>query len=415
MEIVDIDHLKEGMVLAADVRDSNSRLLLTRGNTINSRHVRIFKIWGVNEILVMGASNDLTDAGADPELPDAGKLEEVRIRIRKLFQHLDQDNSTVRELIEAAVAYRAGPGGDEGNITPLPSSNRAEAQNISSKIQARILKTEIRLPEIPSFISDLNDVIASPTSSAGDIASVVNRSPSLATLLLKVVNSAFYGFPSRIDSISRAVTLIGGKEISGLALGISIMKVFKDIPRKIIDMQSFLRHSLCCATISRIIAAHRNMPQTEQLFLSGLLHDMGRLIIFKYFPLESFSLLVRARNEESPLINLEKPHLGYRHTDAAGLLLKNWNLPYNLEDCVMHHHFPSSARDPEKAAVVHMADIITNSLGIGSSGECLVPPFDVNLWKEMNFSLVNFRAVIRQAVHKMASLESIFDKGLIDL
>ncbi len=412
MEIIPTDKIKEGMVLSADVRDINSRLLLAKGSTIKQGHLRVFRIWGISEVAVTSGPNE------DPiseSTPDPKTLKEVLTRTKKLFKHVDQAHPVVRDLLDSAVKYRSRPGGDQGKTPQLSSLNSLECENISNRIKFKITRTEIQLPEIPSFISDLNEVIASPVSSAGDIAAVVNRSPSLAALLLKVVNSAFYGFPSRIDSISRAVTLLGSKEISGLALGISVMKIFKNIPFEIIDMRSFLRHSLCCATISRILGAYRNIHQTEQLFVSGLLHDIGRLIMFKYFPGESLSLLARARVEESPLIAVEKAYLGYRHTEVAGLLLRNWKLPYNLEDCIVNHHSPSSAQDPEKAAIVHMADIITNGLGIGSSGECYVPPMDAPLLEKMNFSPAISKSLIRQAVHKMASIEEFFSDGTMEL
>ena len=140
------------------------------------------------------------------------------------------------------------------------------------------------MPEIPSVVFELNEVISNPMSSAEQIAEVVNRSPSLTALLLKIVNSSFYGFPSKIGKVSHAVTLIGTREISSLALGISILSLFKNIPKNIFDMYSFLKHSLACGILSRVLAAHLNSSQTEQLFVSGLLHDLGRLILYIHFP-----------------------------------------------------------------------------------------------------------------------------------
>ena len=104
-------------------------------------------------------------------------------------------------------------------------------------------------------------VITDPFATSNDVAQVVNKSPSLAALLLRIVNSAYYGFPSKIDRISRAVTIIGTKEISGLALGISVMRVFSDIPKEVIDMQAFIRHSLACGMLARILAALKNLQQ----------------------------------------------------------------------------------------------------------------------------------------------------------
>ena len=169
------------------------------------------------------------------------------------------------------------------------------------------------MPEIPAVVFELNEVIANPLSSAEHIAEVVNRSPSLTALLLKIVNSSFYGFPSKIDKVSHAVTLIGTREISGLALGISILSIFKNIPKEIIDMYSFLKHSLACGILSRVLAAHLNSNQTEQLFVAGLLHDLGRLILYIHFPKESHNIITRSRNRSKLLFEEEKDYLGCDH------------------------------------------------------------------------------------------------------
>ncbi|MBW2515147.1 MAG: HDOD domain-containing protein, partial [Deltaproteobacteria bacterium] len=254
-----------------------------------------------------------------------------------------------------------------------------------------------------------NEVIANPLSSAEDIAQVVQRSPSLTALLLKIVNSPFYGFPSKIDKISLAVTLIGTREISGLALGISLISLFNKIPKEILSMYSFLRHSLACGIISRILAAHKNIPQTEQLFVSGLLHDLGRLILYSYFPDESRNILSRARSSDMLLYLQETDYLGCNHTHLVKHLLQQWKLPMVLENNVFFHHSPQEAQQPLPATLVHLADIITNGLGIGTSGERFVPPLNNAAWESLELSPSCFDVVTKQATHQYFALESILD------
>lgn len=158
-----------------------------------------------------------------------------------------------------------------------------------------------KLPEIPTTIFELNEALTAPFTSAREIARIVNKSPSLASILLRIVNSSFYGFPSKIESTTQAVVLIGSKEISNLALEICTMQVFKDIPKEIVDMKSYIRHSVACGLLSRVIAAHLNIQQTDQMFTAGLLHDIGRLVIYRYFPDQAgtFSTM--------PVISMKKP------------------------------------------------------------------------------------------------------------
>jgi HD-like signal output (HDOD) protein len=242
---------------------------------------------------------------------------------------------------------------------------------------------------------------------------VVNKSPSLAALLLKIVNSAFYGFSTKIESISRAVTLIGVKEITTLAIGVSALRLFKDIPSDFVDLTSFFKHSFACGLIARMLAAHKNIQPPEQLFVAGLLHDIGRLILLKHFADRYGKLVQVAATSPSSLYILEKMRLGCRHTDVAKHLIKIWNLPPSLADSIYYHHHPSSARDVKRAAVIHLADMIAHCLGLGSSGENGIPQFDDEAVEKLDILPSNLELIIRQAIHQLVFLDSMFQEGAL--
>jgi len=404
MNAVQTDKLKPGQILAEEVRDINGRLLLASGNEIQTNHIRIFKIWGISEVNVAGATSDrdIIDPGPDSEL-----VEQAKESMMVLCRHVDMEHPAIKEIYKLAVQFRCRHNLVEvaGNLhitepeLPYVTQKHDFINELSDK--------KIILPEIPAVVFELNEVIANPLSSAEQIAEVVNRSPSLTALLLKIVNSSFYGFPSKIDKVSHAVTLIGTREISGLALGISILSIFKNIPKEIINMHSFLKHSLACGILSRVLAAHLNSNQTEQLFVSGLLHDLGRLILYIHFPKESHNIITRSRNRSKLLFEEETDYLGCNHAEVGKRLMSQWKLPLILEDNVFYHHNPSEAQQPIPATIVHLADIIVNSLGIGSSGEKFVPPLDSAAWQNLEFPISNFEKVIGQATHQFKALETI--------
>ena len=406
MGIIHINKLKPGMVLDEEVRDINGRLLLKKDKQIQTAHIRVFKIWGVTEVNIRGSnsSKDASVSSVDPE-----QIEKIKQNTLDLFRHVDLDHPANKEIFRISILFRSkyDLSHQESKIS-LPESDlqRAKAEN---DFLQKLEQENISLPEIPSIVFELNEVIANPLSSAEDIAQVVHRSPSLTALLLKIVNSPFYGFPSKIDKISLAVTLIGTREISGLALGISIISQFNNIPKEILSMYSFLRHSLACGIISRILAAHKSIPQTEQLFVSGLLHDLGRLILYSYFPEESLNILGRARLSDKLLYQQETDYLGCNHTHLVKQLLQQWKLPMVLENNVFYHHNPSEAQQPIPATLVHLADVITNSLGIGTSGERYVPPLDNAAWENLGLSPTCFDVVVKQATHQYFALESMLD------
>jgi len=406
MGITHINNLKPGIVLDEEVRNINGRLLLQKNKQIQPAHIRIFKIWGITEVNIRGSnsSKEVSASSVDPQ-----QIEKIRESTLDLFRHVDLDHPAIKEIFRISILFRSkyDLSKQESNIglTEIDS----QRTKIENGFLQKMAQENISLPEIPSIVFELNEVIANPLSSAEDIAQVVHRSPSLTALLLKIVNSPFYGFPSKIDKISLAVTLIGTREISGLALGISILSQFNNIPKEILSMYSFLRHSLACGIISRILAAHKSIPQTEQLFVSGLLHDLGRLILYSYFPEESRNILGRARLSDRLLYQQETDYLGCNHTHLVKQLLQQWKLPMVLENNVFYHHSPSEAQQPIPATLVHLADVITNSLGIGTSGERYVPPLDNNAWENLGLSPTCFDVVVKQATHQFFALESMLD------
>lgn len=275
---------------------------------------------------------------------------------------------------------------------------------------AKIDRIDVKLPEVPSLIFELNEIISNPSSSAQDIAKVINKSPSLTATLLKIVNSAFYGLRSKIDSISRAVMLMGSKEVSGLAMGITIMEIFDDIPQEIMDVASFLEHNLACGVVARIFAAHSNIVHTEQLFVSGMLHDIGRLILCKYFPQYAKLTFIAARQAVQPLLKAEQKVLGCTHEHVGKKLLNKWKLPIVLVDNVSYHHHPSSSPNPGMTAMLQMADMIVHGLGIGNSAEHIVPGFDIKAWERVNLPVNAFQSLIKQAEHQMETFRDILNK-----
>ena len=404
MGVLPTDKLKPGLILAEEVRDINGRLLLSKGHVIEANHIRIFKTWGISEVHLAGA--DRHDDTPESTL-DAAMIEQTKESVRTLFCHVDLKHPAIKEIYRVAVQFRGKHNIIVENDNVSVDDRSTPRPHREGDFLKKLQKKNIILPEIPSVAFELKEVIEDPLSSAEHIARVVSRSPSLTAVLLKIVNSSFYGFPSKISTVSHAVSLIGTREISLLALGISVLSIFKNIPKETINMHSFLRHSLVCGLLSRIFAAHRNISQTEQLFVSGLLHDLGRLILCIYFPDASRNVLARSRDCNQLLYKEEKDYLGCDHAQLGVKLMKQWKLPLSLENNILYHHKPSEAPQSVPATIVHLADIIVNGLGIGSSGEKFIPPLDYDAWENLGLSPNCFETIIGQATHQFRAMESI--------
>jgi len=407
MALVKVDKLIQGVVLAEDVRDANARLLLAKGQEVGEQHIRIMKMWGIFEVQVEGQD---VDDHVDEEPVDSEHLAKVGEQAQKVFTAVDIQHPAVKEVVRLSIQYRLKHYSESKGPLKINADTNGKPAN-SREIMAKLERIDVKLPEVPSLVFELNEIIADPMSSAGDIAQVVNKSPSLTATLLKIVNSAFYGFRSKIDNISRAVMMMGSKEVSNLALGITIMETFRSIPKEVIDVASFLEHNLACGIVARILAAHSNIANTEQLFVSGMLHDIGRLILCKYFPQLAKLTFIEAEQTATPLLKAEQAVLGCTHVHLGKKLLNKWKLPYSLENNIYYHHNPSSSPSPETAVTLQMADMIVHGLNIGHSGEHIVPAFDTKAWERVNLPVGAFQTLIKQAEHQIETFREVLTKG----
>lgn len=239
----------------------------------------------------------------------------------------------------------------------------------------------INIASLPAIYTRLIAVINHPRSSARDIAKVVSDDPGLTARLLRIVNSAFYGFPQKIETVSHAVTIIGTEQLRDLALATSVIQMFKDIPPELVDMDSFWRHSMACGVAARVIASQRREANVERFFMAGMLHDIGSLIIYLKNGAKAREVLDRCAQTKELRYKVERELLGFDHARVGSALLKSWKLPESQQEAIGLHHDPREAqRFPVETSTVHVADVIANALQVGTSGERLVPPLVPDAW-----------------------------------
>jgi len=247
-----------------------------------------------------------------------------------------------------------------------------------------VIKSTSQVASLPTIYLKIEDALNSANCSNHYLVDILSEDTALSARLLRLSNSAMFNFPNKIDSISQAITIIGTQQLRALVLASSVMKIFKDIPEDLINMEMFWRHSIACAVSARVIASLRRAANVEYFFLAGLLHDIGRLIMFKEVPVEIGEAMQLATKTQQLLFKVEKEVLGFDHAKLGGMLLKDWKLPPQLIESTFYHHNPRASVDfQDEVAVVHVADIIANSLQLGSSGEQLVPTLDNQAWERI--------------------------------
>lgn len=245
------------------------------------------------------------------------------------------------------------------------------------------------LVTLPDIFIRINQLVENPNSSAADIAQVINQDPAFTIRLLRVANSSYYGFSSTIDTVSKAVAIIGTSQIRNLALSTSVASSFSGLSNKLVSMDNFWRHSLYCGLAARKLAKLAGKCDAEVLFTAGLLHDIGELVIFNRLPDQAKEtlLLVLDNADELPVYKAEQQTMGTDHAQVGGELARQWKLPPMLEECIaFHHDIHAAQRFPREVALVHIANILAQMAEIKTMEPSDVSPIDPDAWKMAGLS-----------------------------
>ncbi|MBX2989638.1 MAG: HDOD domain-containing protein [Bacteroidetes bacterium] len=247
-----------------------------------------------------------------------------------------------------------------------------------------LLKGYVELSSLPTVFMRINEAVNNPRSSMNDIGKIISEDAGLTARLLMVVNSAFFNFPQRIESITKAIGIVGTQQLRDLALATSIIKLFKGIPSDLVDMEKFWKHSVAVGIAARTLATLRREANIERFFVAGILHDIGRLVMYVKIPDLSREALLRARKNNELLYVTETEVIGFDHAAVGRALMQIWKLSSYQEEVVGFHHNPGLAtRFPVETAIVHVADILAHGMGFGSSGEHYVPPMNAEVWERL--------------------------------
>jgi len=391
-----LNELAVGMVLSEDVITPGGRFLMPRGTVLDAGHLKSLQAWSIAAVEV---GDDLPpDAPAGATDGDGGAIRAaaealVVERLCRIDATQEAGRIVRRLAVEREIERLSRPEGLRGAAEVPERRTAPEGASLPPVTTEGLLHDDPQLVSTPEVYDRISRVLRDPQSTVEDAAEAIRHDQSLAAKLLRLVNSPFYArtmravhgrFPSKVDNLSRAVMMVGARQLSTLALGVSVLPLFQDIPETWVNMRLFWEHSLGCAVAAQAITEATGRDNPEAAFVGGLLHDIGRLILFKQAPRHMAAAMRLALDDRQPLALAEQEILGFDHAALGGLLLHKWEFPVHLEAMVSDHHALREGSGREAAAVIHLADVLANAMAWGGSGSRYTPPLDAAAWALVN-------------------------------
>jgi putative nucleotidyltransferase with HDIG domain len=238
-----------------------------------------------------------------------------------------------------------------------------------------------RMPSLSTTVSKVLEVCNNPNASANDLNRVISYDPVLTGQMLKLINSAYYGLPNRITSLTRAIIMLGINTVKNLVLTTSILAGCKGLSSsRHMTINDFWAHCLCVGVLSKLIAARSGISAIEQeeYFVAGLLHDLGKLPMMACFPDLYARTVKTAKDQSIQLFESESIHIGFNHCQVGVLIAAKWRLGEALQDAINKHH---SQESPSGSVImvssIGLANHLANQFKVGTAGDQFVNPLSL--------------------------------------
>ncbi|TET37512.1 MAG: HDOD domain-containing protein [Planctomycetota bacterium] len=250
----------------------------------------------------------------------------------------------------------------------------------------RIVEKIRGLPTLPKILDKMNKIAGDPNASADQLGAIITDDPASTSRILRIVNSSFYGLSSRISVVSHAIVILGFNAVKSIVLSSTIFDMFAKAGKQAeFDREEFWKHSIGAGAASRALARRMGVKETEEFFVAGLLHDIGKVILDQHLNAVFLKILQTVKARNILFLDAEMALLGLNHARIGGWLFKRWDLAPHIVAAVQYHHDPKRAGDNTRfAAVIHFADILARAIRLGTGGDNKIPLADRDAWRALN-------------------------------
>lgn len=278
-----------------------------------------------------------------------------------------------------------------------------------AQLRIRVGRTE-NLPVLPQVVGAVLRLVSSSPTSSEELTRALESDPAIAAKLLRVANTPFYSRGLRATTVNRAIAVLGSTCIKSLVLGLAYSQLSDEGPRsREFDRCQFWKHSMACAIAARAIGEQVASEQIEELYLAGMLHDIGLLVLSRFHSVELDNAIGRARRSGVPLHEVERSLYGWDHGDVGGILAERWGLEPMTHDAVKFHHRPAdSPGSLETTTIVCLANQAAYRSGY-PAGTCSVEPsYDAETMASVGLSLGHLEQVEAQTKERTAGVLRAF-------
>lgn len=265
----------------------------------------------------------------------------------------------------------------------------------------RTIATNVRsIFSLPDVVIRVNDLIDSGEATNYELEQAILTDQALTAKVLRFANSTYFGFSGKVENVLKAISIMGHKELRNLVIASSVTSTFKGIPPDLVDMDTFWNHSITCGVIARLLAS--SVDNRERFFIAGLLHGVGRLVLFSQYPKESAKVLSCMNQGEDAVIHEERKIFGFTHAQLGAELLKQWKLPPNIWKMVEYQFDPMKDAEYQYdasalCAAINIANYIQPCTNQKTNLEETIPDRALNAWSYLGLSVEIIESLITVA------------------
>jgi len=243
-------------------------------------------------------------------------------------------------------------------------------------------------PTLPTIYTQLMEIMSSSRTTIENVAEIIEKDQASSIKILKTVNSSVYGINKKIGSIKDAIFYLGFQEVKNLVFSLTMINLFKNKKKlSFFNLVEYWKHSIAVGVITRLLGKIIGEKKLDNYFISGIIHDIGKLY-FVYYMQDEYSMVIEnIRNDENYIIDTERLLMDTDHCQIGWEIAKKWDLPNSLSNSILYHYDGSvNGNSDTLVSCVHLADIIARAMDLGNPGDIYVHRPNPSIWDTLNIS-----------------------------